>query len=110
MLAITRKIFLSHIYPLIPYFYLVKIGNAGVNLFFLLLLEHIDYGYSMEPPQRGSSNVSPQSIFEQKYKISNFFFMKFSIFTMSKNRSILHGKVFVKLLSQTFSFSDCAFS
>ena len=39
-------------YPLKPLFYIVKLGYAGVYLFFLFLLQNIDCGYSLEPPQR----------------------------------------------------------
>ena len=50
-------------YPLEPQFYIVKLGFAGVYLFFLSLLQNIDCGYSLEPPRRGGSNVYPQSMF-----------------------------------------------
>ena len=50
-------------YPLKPHFYIVKLGYAGVYLFFLFLLQNIDCGYSLEPPRRGGSNVNPQSMF-----------------------------------------------
>ena len=50
-------------YPLKPHFYIVKLGYAGVYLFFLFLLQSIDCGYSLEPPRRGGSNVYPQSMF-----------------------------------------------
>ena len=50
-------------YPLIPHFSIAKLGYAGVYLFFLLLLQNIDCGYSLEPPRRGGSNVDPQSMF-----------------------------------------------
>ena len=50
-------------YPLNPHFYIVKVGYAGVYLFFLFLLQNIDCGYSLEPPRRGGSNVYPQSMF-----------------------------------------------
>ena len=64
-------------YPLKPHFYIVNLGFAGVCLFFLFLLQNIDCGYSLEPPQRenrdcgysleppqrGGSNVYPQSMF-----------------------------------------------
>ena len=33
-----------------PHFYIVKLGYAGVYLFFLFLLQNIDCGYSLEPP------------------------------------------------------------
>ena len=36
--------------PLIPHFYIVKLGLAGVYLFFLFLLQNMDCGYSLEPP------------------------------------------------------------
>ena len=50
-------------YHLKPHFYIVKMGYAGVYLFFLFLLQNIDCGYSLEPPQRGGSNMYPQSMF-----------------------------------------------
>ena len=52
-----------NVYPLIPHFYIVKLGYAGECLFFLFLLQNIDCGYSLEPPQRGCSNVYPQCMF-----------------------------------------------
>ena len=59
-----RKLSPCRIYPLKPHFYIVKLGFAGVYLFFFLfLLQNIDCGYSLEPPRRGGSNVYPQSMF-----------------------------------------------
>ena len=58
-----RKTCPCKVYPLIPLFYIVKLGYAGVYLFFLFLLQNIDCGYSLEPPRRGGSNVYPQSMF-----------------------------------------------
>ena len=52
-----------NVYPLEPHFYIVKLGYAGVYLFFLFLLQNIDCWYSLEGPRRGSSNLYPQSIF-----------------------------------------------
>ena len=52
-----------NVYPLEPHFYIVKLGYAGVYLFFLFLLQNMDCGYSLEPPRRGGSNVYPQSMF-----------------------------------------------
>ena len=43
--------------PLNPTFIIVKLGFAGVYLFFLFLLQNIDCGYSLEWPPRGGSNV-----------------------------------------------------
>ena len=51
------------VYPLEPQFYIAKLGYAGVDLFFLFLLQNIDCGYSLEPPRRGGSNVFPKSMF-----------------------------------------------
>ena len=49
--------------PLIPQFYIVKLGCAGVCLFFLFLFQNIHCGYLLEPPWQGSSNVYPQSMY-----------------------------------------------
>ena len=40
-----------NIYPLLPHFYIAKLGYAEVYLFFLFLLLNIDCGYSLEPPR-----------------------------------------------------------
>ena len=45
-----RKTCPCNVYPLEPHFYIVKLGFAGVYLFFLFLLQDIDCGYSLEPP------------------------------------------------------------
>ena len=58
-----RKTCPCNVYPLIPHFYIAKLGYAGVYLFFLFLLQNTDCGYSLEPPRRGGSNVYPQSMF-----------------------------------------------
>ena len=52
-----------NVYPLGPHFYIVKLGFAGVYLFFLLLIQNIHCEYSLEPPQRGGSNVYSQCMF-----------------------------------------------
>ena len=48
-------------------------GCKNDNLFqlkmidvFLVFVQNIDCGYSVEPPHRGVSNVYPQSMFKQK--------------------------------------------
>ena len=93
-------------YPLKPHFYIVKLGYAGVYLFFLFLLQNIDCGYLLEPARRGGSNVYPQSMFWAKIrKISkflseNFHFCKQNIFY------ILHGRVFVMKCSFIPGSSD----
>ena len=37
-------------YPLTPNFYIVKLGFIGVYIIFVVLLQNIDCGYSLEPP------------------------------------------------------------
>ena len=66
---------------------MVKLGFAGVYLFFLFLLQNIDCGYSLEPPTIYVLSKNKKNI--------EFFMMKFSIFTGEKNLCILHGQVFV---------------
>ena len=96
--------------PLIPHFYIVKLGFAGVYLLFLFLLQNIDCGYSLEPPRRGGSNVYPQSIkhrlwvlvrtasaiyvLSKNKKNIKIFLMKFSIFTGEKKISLYCMGVF----------------
>ena len=91
-----RKTCPCNIYLLEPHFYIVKLGFTGVYLFFLFLLQNIDCGYSLEPPQRGGSNVYPHSMFRPKIrKISKFFLWNFQFLQVKKNLCILHGHVFV---------------
>ena len=68
--------------PLNPHFYIVKLGFTGVYIIFIILLNNIDCGYSLEPPRRRGSNEYPQSMFwEKMWKISEFFIWKFSFFS-----------------------------
>ena len=41
----------KYIHPYTSLF-IVKLGYAGLYLFFLFLLQNIDCGYSLEPPRR----------------------------------------------------------
>ena len=67
--------------PLKPHFYIVELGFIGVYIIFLISAQNINCGYSLEPPQRGGSNVYPQSMFwAEIWKISEFFIWKFSVF------------------------------
>ena len=67
--------------PLKTHFNIIKLGFTGYTLFFLILLENIDCGYSLELPCQGSSNEYPQSVFwAEIWKISEFFIWKFSFF------------------------------
>ena len=56
------KTYLCNVYPLIPHFYVVKLGYAGEYLFSLFSFQNIDCGYSLKPPRRGGSNVYSQAI------------------------------------------------
>ena len=69
----------KHVYviltPQTPLLYRKKWGLQGYTLFFLFLLQNIDCEYPLEPPQWGSSNEYPQSLFWAKItKRSHFFF------------------------------------
>ena len=55
-----RKTCLCNIYPSIAHFYIAKLGYAGVYLFFLVLLQNIDCGYSLV------LTCTPNLCFEQK--------------------------------------------
>ena len=48
--------------PLKPHFYIVKLGFIGVYIIFLILLQDIECGCSLEPPRRGGPNKHPQSM------------------------------------------------
>ena len=67
-----------------PTFY-AKLRYAGVYIFFFFLLQNIDYGYSLEPPRRGGSNVYPQSMFwAKRRKIANFSTENFHFLQLKK--------------------------
>ena len=57
----------------------------GYTLFFSILLDNLDCGYSLEPPRRGGSNEYHNLCFEQKYE-------KYQIF--SKTNSVFGDKIF----------------
>ena len=59
-----RKTYSCSEYPLLnPTFIIVKLVYAGVYLIFLVLVQNIDCGYSLEQPQRGGSIMYPRSMF-----------------------------------------------
>ena len=58
-----RKTCLCNTYPLIPHFYIAKLGVCRGIQIFLIFAQNIDCGYSLELPQRGDSNVYTQSMF-----------------------------------------------
>ena len=43
---------------------------------FHISAQNIDCGYSLEPPRRGGSNESPQSMFLSRYKKTNVYTCK----------------------------------
>ena len=57
--------------PLIPHFYIAKLGYGGVYLFFLFLLQNKDCGYSLEPPWRGTQDLCFEQKSEKYLKTSN---------------------------------------
>ena len=63
IIKIITKTCLYKFDPLKPHFYIVKLGFTGVYIIFLILLNNIDCGYSLELPRRGGSNEYPQSMF-----------------------------------------------
>ena len=72
--------------PLKPHFYIVKLGFTGVYIIFLISVQNIDCGYSLEPPRRGGSNEYPQYMFwAEIWKISEF---------LSENFHFFGGKIF----------------
>ena len=62
-LVCITKTCLYNFDPLKPHFYIVKLGFTGVYIIFLISAQNIDCGYWLEPPQWGSSNEYPQSMF-----------------------------------------------
>ena len=61
--TLITKTCLYNFDPLKPHFYRVKLGFTGVYIIFLISVQNIDCGYSLEPPRRGGSNEYPQSMF-----------------------------------------------
>ena len=61
-----------NVYPPEPHFYIAKLGYAGVYIFFLFLLQNIDCGYSLEPPEAVLTSTH-NLCFEQKIRKISFF-------------------------------------
>ena len=55
-----------NVYPLEPHFYIVKLGFAGVYLFFLFLLQNIDCGYLFNRLSEAVLTCTHNLCFEQK--------------------------------------------
>ena len=63
-----------NVYPLEPQFYIARLGYAGVYLFFLILLQNIECGYSARRFLRAST-IYVLSKNKKKYqKFSNEIF------------------------------------
>ena len=58
----------------IEIFKVVKNENVPLKKFdiFLIFAQNIDCGYTLEPPRRGGSNESPQSMFWSKNKKNRY--------------------------------------
>ena len=67
------KTYLYNSEPLKPSFYTVKQGFIGVYIIFLISAQSIDCWYSLELPQRGSSNRCAQSTFLGRNKNNRVF-------------------------------------
>ena len=78
-----------NVYTLIPHFYTDKCGLQGYT-FFLILIQNIDCGYSLEPPRLVGSNAYPQSMFSaakhiqniKLFQLKSFIFFVFSCKTL----------------------------
>ena len=66
-----RKHAYSNIQKILP----LKTENFQIKIliFFHISDQNIDCGYSLEPPQRGSSNEYPQSMFLSRNKKNNVY-------------------------------------
>ena len=53
-----RKTCPCNVYPLIPHFYIVKLGYTRVYIFFFFLILNIDCGYSLERPRNVPRNIT----------------------------------------------------
>ena len=81
--------------PLTPHFYILKPGFTGVHIFFLIFaLKHRLWLLVRTALVRRVTSTRNICL-EQKRENYHFFNLKFVIFTVVKNRCILHGYVFV---------------
>ena len=76
--------------PVTSYYYIVKLRNKGVFIFFLIFDQNIDCVYTLEPPHRYGSNVYTQSFFfgggggKNKKKHHNFSSDKYLFYSCEK--------------------------
>ena len=78
-----------------------KNDNFQMKIFdiFLIFAQNIDCGYTLEPPQRGGSNESPQSLFWSKNKKNMYTRVNptFSIVKWGLRGCSLHGHVILMI-------------
>ena len=98
---VITKTCLYNFDPLKPHFYIVKLGFTGVYTIFLILLDNIDCGYSLEPPRRGGSNEYHNLCFEQKCETYQSFLSENFQFLEVKFSIYLNRRVFVMEFSMT---------
>ena len=71
-----RKTCLYNFDPLKPHFYIVKLGFTGVYIIFLIFVQNLDCGYSLDPPRR-EKYEKYQSFLSENFQ---FLEVKFSIY------------------------------
>ena len=83
--------------PLHPTFMKWNWGwTTVIHYFLMFFLSNIDCGYSLEPHNRGGSNVYPRSMFLSKDKKSILFFhLKITIFYSRQNIAVYCTDMFV---------------
>ena len=108
MLHITKTC-LYNFDPLKPHFYIVKLGFTGVYIIFLISVQNIDCGYSLEPlfehrlwvlVRTASEAVLTSThnlCFEQKYKKCQSFLSEIFQFLEMKYYIYLNRHVFVMM-------------
>ena len=92
-----RKTCQCYEYPLIPHFYIAKLGYAGVYLFFLFLLQNIDCVPTIYLCFEQKSMSTIYVLSKNKKNIKKIQ-KKFFIFYNFKTLRMLHGQVFVMQL------------
>ena len=81
--------------PLKPHFYVENIIFYVEYIIFLILLNNIDCGYSLEPPRRGVLTSTHNLCFEQKYEKYQIFLYENFHFLVVKFSMYLNRRVFV---------------
>ena len=82
-------------YPLIPHFYVAKLGYDGIYLFFLFLLQNIECGYLLELLSEVVLTCIHVYVLNKIKKNIKHFLQKIINFFNLRKISILHGPVFI---------------